>query len=101
MQTLLEVHDQAEMNRVLRFRPEIIGINNRNLKTMKTDINTTYELIKNNPVIKKSVIVSESGISTRNEVQSLARTGVNAILVGESLLASDNIQSKVKEILGG
>ena len=77
---------------------EIIGINNRDLKTFHTDIATTFHLRASIPTDK--VIVSESGINTHSDVMKLKEAGINAILVGESLMRSPNIGDKVRELLG-
>ena len=77
---------------------EIIGINNRDLRTFNTDLATTYKLRESIPSGK--VVVSESGIYTRTDVESLREVGVNAILVGESLMRSSDIGQKVRELIG-
>lgn len=95
---LVEVHTLEELELALQANAEIIGINNRNLETFQTDIATTFRLIKSIPSDK--LVVSESGIYTREDVESLSEAGVNAILVGESLMRSPNIERKIKELLG-
>jgi len=99
MDSLVEVHTLEEMEKALKTPAKIIGINNRNLKTFKVDISTTIAIASELPdnILK----VSESGIFTREDVVKLAeKAGVNAILVGESLMLSENIHAKVKELLG-
>ena len=76
----------------------MIGVNNRNLKTFKTDLNTTFELLEWRP--KNILFVSESGINERQDVERLDRAGVDAILVGEALMREDDMGSKVRELLG-
>lgn len=100
MDALLEVHNRAELARVLRFEKVLIGINNRDLDTLETDINISLDLIRD-PRLKHRVVVAESGISGRNEVQSLTAAGISAILVGATLLQSPDIPAKIKELLGG
>ena len=95
---LVEVHTLEELELALQANAEIIGINNRNLETFQTDIATTFRLIKSIPSDK--LVVSESGIYTREDVEALGEAGVNAILVGESLMRSPNIERKIKELLG-
>lgn len=95
---LVEVHDERELARALDAGAEIIGINNRNLKTFQVDLATTEKLAVQIPAGK--IIVAESGIRTRQDVTRVAAAGVHAILVGESLMRSDNIAGKVKELLG-
>ena len=96
--SLVEVHTLKELALALQADADIIGVNNRNLETFHTDIATTFRLIKSIPSDK--LVVSESGIYTREDVAALGETGVNAILVGESLMRSSNIERKIKELLG-
>ena len=96
--SLVEVHTLEELELALQADAEIIGVNNRNLETFETDIATTFRLIKSIPSDK--IVVSESGIYTREDVEALREAGVNAILVGESLMRSPNIERKIKELLG-
>ncbi len=94
---LVEVHTADELRKVLRTSASIIGINNRNLHTFEVDIQTTAMLSKMIPEGK--VIVSESGIFSKDDVVFLKSNGVHAMLIGESLMASDNIASKMRELL--
>ena len=95
---LVEVHDFKELDTALYSGAEIIGINNRDLKTMEIDINTTTKLIKEIP--KEKTVVSESGVKTRQDVTKLEETGVDAILVGTALMESGDIGLKIDELLG-
>jgi indole-3-glycerol phosphate synthase len=102
---LVEVHDEAELDRALAVRPELIGVNNRNLKTFKVDLTTTERLsarlhsalpgIPNPPLL-----VAESGIHARADVERLAKCGARAMLVGESLVKHADIVAKTRELLG-
>lgn len=96
--SLVEVHTQEELEIALEANAEIIGINNRDLRTFYTSLATTFKLRASIPDGK--VIVSESGIYTREDVDSLQNVGVNAILVGESLMRSHDIGEKVLELIG-
>ena len=96
--SLVEVHTEEELELALTGGAEIVGINNRDLKTFHTDIATTFRLRASIPTDK--VIVSESGINTHKDVTKLKAAGINAILVGESLMRSPNIGDKVRELLG-
>ncbi len=96
--SLVEVHTETELESALTVGAEIIGINNRNLKTFHTDIATTFRLRAFIPTDK--VVVSESGIHTHRDVMKLKEARINAILVGESLMRSPNIGDKVRELLG-
>ncbi len=95
---LVEVHTQPEVDIALDVEAEIIGINNRDLKTFHTDIATSFHLRKLIPEDK--LVVSESGIYTREDVMKLGEADIDAILVGESLMRSADIGVKVRELLG-
>jgi len=95
--SLVEVHTEAELELALDAEAEIIGINNRDLKTFHTDIATTFRLRKSIPEDK--IVVSESGINTHEDVKKLKAAGVHTILVGESLMRSPDIGMKVSELL--
>ncbi len=93
---LVEVHNESEVEKALRSGAQIIGINNRDLKTFKIDISTTPRLRKLMPEDK--LVVSESGISSRRHIEDLKKWGVNAALVGEALLTASDIAAKVREL---
>ena len=95
---LVEVHDEPELARAVAAGAELIGINNRNLKTFQVDLGTTERLAAQIP--PGTLIVAESGIHTRADVDRVAAAGVHAILVGESLMRSADIAGKVKELVG-
>jgi indole-3-glycerol phosphate synthase len=98
MQALVEVHDESEVERALLADAAIIGINNRDLTAMQTDKDTTARL---RPLIPAGhVIVSESGIARRADIDALELLGVNAALVGESLLRASDLEAKVRELSG-
>ena len=88
MSVLVEVHDRAELERAIAIDADLIGINNRDLSTFRTDLATTLELIDGVPA--GIVVVSESGIRGPEDVSRLGEVGIDAILVGESLLKADN-----------
>ena len=96
--SLVEVHTDTELEIALDVGAEIIGINNRDLRTFHTDLATTFSLQEFLPTGK--VVVSESGIYTRADVESLREAGVNAILVGESLMRSSDIGEQVRKLIG-
>lgn len=96
--SLVEVHTEAELEIALDIGADIIGINNRDLRTFHTDLATTFRLRESIPAEK--VVVSESGIYTRTDVESLRAAGVNAILVGESLMRSPDIGKQVRKLIG-
>ena len=98
MQALVEVHDEVEVERALGVDAAIIGINNRDLTTMRTVKATTARL---RPLIPDGhVTVSESGIDSRADIDALEHLGVNAALVGESLLRAPDLDAKVRELSG-
>jgi indole-3-glycerol phosphate synthase len=102
---LVEVHDATELKRALAIGAQLIGVNNRDLKTFKVDLATTERLAQklladDTATPQRKILVAESGIQTRADVERLARSGAEAILVGESLMQHGNIQTKVKELLG-
>jgi indole-3-glycerol phosphate synthase len=98
MGVLTETHSAGEIERAVSAGAEIIGINNRDLDTFNTDLNTTLELRKLIP--EGCTVVSESGIRAREDVVKLERVGVDAILVGEALVTSGDICKKIHELLG-
>ena len=114
---LVEVHDEAELESAMKISPALIGVNNRDLKTFKVDLATTEKLAAkmedgrwkmaktsappsslNSPF--SPLLVAESGIHTRADVERLKKCGANAILVGESLLRGGDIQSNIRELIG-
>jgi indole-3-glycerol phosphate synthase len=98
MQALVEVHDEADVERALQADAAIIGINNRDLTKMRTAKDTTARL---RPLIPAGrVVVSESGIESRADIDELERLSVNAVLVGESLLKAPDLEAKVRELSG-
>lgn len=97
--SLVEVHTPAEMERVLQTPATIIGVNNRDLHTFQTDISTTFELQKV-MADQDRILVSESGIYTRDQVEQLQQAGVQAILVGDALMRAPDIAGQVRELLG-
>ena len=99
MKALVEVHDEEELYRVLAHDPEIIGINNRNLKTFEVSLDTTGRLIDKIP--KDKIIVSESGIKSNEDMRSLRQMGADAVLIGETLMRSDNIKASFGSLTEG
>jgi indole-3-glycerol phosphate synthase len=95
---LVEVHNESELDSALEAEAEIIGINNRDLDTGVVDVATTYKLITDVPAGK--MVVSESGISSRAELIELERVGVDAALIGESLMRAENPEETVREFSG-
>ncbi|HWF18982.1 MAG TPA: indole-3-glycerol phosphate synthase TrpC, partial [Verrucomicrobiae bacterium] len=101
---LVEVHDEAELNRALAAGAKVIGVNNRDLKSFKVDLATTERLaakLRGAPNGSEKLLVAESGIHTRADVERLAKCGAQVILVGESLMKHRDIGGKIAELLGG
>jgi indole-3-glycerol phosphate synthase len=99
MAALLEVHTVEELERILPLHPRLIGINNRDLQTFRTDIETTLRLL---PLIPPDVVVvSESGINGASDVVRLREKGVHAFLIGESLMRAPDPGLKLRELLYG
>jgi len=96
---LVEVHDQEELKIALDCGADIIGVNNRNLKTFEVNMKTCLELIPQIP--KDHVIVAESGIQTHDHVLQLKEAGANAVLIGETFMKESDIGSKMKEVMYG
>jgi indole-3-glycerol phosphate synthase len=96
--SLVEVHTKEELAKALAAGAEIIGINNRDLQTFSTDLKRTLELA---PMIPKgTIVVAESGITTRKDIELLMQAGVHCFLIGEALMRADDIGKKLRELLG-
>lgn len=99
MDVLIETHDEAEIERAKLLKSELIGINNRDLRTFVTDINVTRKLART--VGPDRVIVSESGLATRQDLARLASYGVRCFLIGETLMREENVESATRALLRG
>ncbi len=96
MSCLVEVHSQAELERALAVRARLIGMNNRDLDTMQVDINVTGRL---RPLVPADrLVVSESGIKERADIQRMREWGVDAVLIGETLVTAGDIAARIKEL---
>jgi indole-3-glycerol phosphate synthase len=99
LDVLVEVHDTEELESALDVEAEVIGINNRDLADFSVDIERTYELLSDVPAGK--TVVSESGFSTRDQLDELDRVGVDAVLIGETLMRSPDLEAACRELTGG
>jgi indole-3-glycerol phosphate synthase len=97
MDTVVEVHNERDLEKALGVDADIIGINNRNLATLEVDLQVTRELIPKVPAGK--IIISESGIRDPEDIQSLASAGIKAVLIGTAFMESDDIPAEVKRIM--
>ncbi|MBI2355208.1 MAG: indole-3-glycerol phosphate synthase TrpC [Deltaproteobacteria bacterium] len=96
---LLEVHDETEMETALKTGCPLIGVNNRNLRNFVTDLGTTARLAR--MLTPDRLLVAESGIDTRADIQRLAADGARAFLIGEALMREADIGAKLRELIGG
>lgn len=99
MDVLVEVHDEAEMDRAARLTSRLIGVNNRDLKTFRTDLGTTERLAPLAP--EGALLVGESGIESHADCLRLAKSGVRCVLVGESLMRQHDVEAATRKLLGG
>ena len=96
LDVLVEVHNEQELDRALKLEPTLIGINNRNLHTFETTLQTTLNLL---PKIPDSChVVTESGIHTKDDITMMTENGVNSFLVGEAFMVADEPGAKLKEL---
>jgi indole-3-glycerol phosphate synthase len=99
MDALVEVHDAREMERALAVPAYLVGVNNRNLRTFETTLDTTFDLQKAFP--EDRLLVTESGIHTRDDVVAMRHSGVHAFLVGEAFMKADEPGEKLAELFSG
>jgi len=98
LDVLLEVHDEAEMETALQTDCSLLGVNNRNLRTFETDLGTTARLAR--LLSPGRLLVAESGINSRADIEQLLANGAGAFLVGESLMREEDMGAKLRELLG-
>ncbi|PCJ63347.1 MAG: indole-3-glycerol phosphate synthase [Planctomycetota bacterium] len=96
MDALFEIHNEEELDEISELKPELIGINNRNLKTFETSINISLNLIPK--VDFNAYIVSESALKTRQDIEVLSEAGANGFLIGETFMKEEHIENKMMEL---
>ena len=98
LDALVEVHDERELEKALEVEADVLGINNRDLSDFTVDIERTFELLADIPAGK--TVVSESGFRTRDQLDDLERVGVDAVLIGETLMRAPDIEAAARELTG-
>jgi indole-3-glycerol phosphate synthase len=98
LDALVEIHDEEELDTALEVDADLLGINNRDLTTFSVDLQRTFDLLADVPAGK--MVVSESGIGAREQLEELERVGVDAVLVGTTLMRADDIEAACRELAG-
>jgi indole-3-glycerol phosphate synthase len=96
LDAIVEIHDEEELDRALEVDADVLGINNRNLEDFSVDIQRTFDLLADVPAGK--VVVSESGIQSREQIDELEQVGVDAVLIGETLMRAPDPEAAVREL---
>jgi len=99
LEVVLEVHSEEELQKALESEADIIGVNNRNLATLETDINTTARLVGTINQRAGKVLISESGFENANDIRKLKPATVDGFLIGSSIMLSENLETKVREFV--
>ena len=97
LSVLIEIHDAEELHRALKLKSKLIGINNRNLKTLEVDLQTSLDLA---PLVPQDrIIIGESGIKNIDDIKKLKSAGINCFLIGEHFMSQDDIGAAVRNLL--
>lgn len=99
LEVILEVHNKIEFEKALKSEADIVGINNRNLATLQTDINTTNRLLEGVSQLGGKVVISESGFETADDIRRMKLTPVAGFLIGSSIMLSQDLESKMREFV--
>lgn len=98
MDVLVEVHSQAEMERAMKLKSRLIGVNNRNLRDFTVDFARTYELVSKAP--KDCTFIAESGLTTRADLDAMAEHGIRCFLIGEALMRQSDVEVATRTLVG-
>ena len=98
LDVIFEVHDRSELDRALSLNPRLVGVNNRNLATFETDLKTFELLAAKIPA--GTITISESGVHSRDDILFLKEHGADAVLIGESIIASTDPHARIRELRG-
>ena len=98
MDVLVEVHNESELDRALRLRSRLIGVNNRNLNTFEVDVHKTYELVARAPA--DCTFVAESGLTSRADLDAMAEHDIRCFLIGESLMRQPDVEAATRAMVG-
>jgi indole-3-glycerol phosphate synthase len=98
LEVLLETHNEDEFRFAVETDADLVGINNRDLGTLKVDLNVTKRILENNDA-KRKIVVSESGVNTLADLRFLRACGANAVLIGSAIMRAGNVEAKVKEFV--
>jgi indole-3-glycerol phosphate synthase len=98
MDVLVEVHDAHELDRALKLKSRLIGVNNRDLRDFTVDFNRTYDLVDKAP--KGCTFVAESGLTSRADLDAMAERGIHCFLVGEALMRQDDVEAATRALIG-
>jgi len=98
MDALVEVHDAEELERALKLKSRLIGVNNRNLKTFEVDVQKTYDLVRHAP--KDCTFVAESGLNNRADLDAMAEYDIRCFLIGESLMRQADVEAATRALVG-
>ncbi|WP_010187415.1 indole-3-glycerol phosphate synthase TrpC [Sphingomonas sp. PAMC 26605] len=98
MDVLVEVHSMAEMERAMKLKSRLIGVNNRDLRDFTVDFARTYELVSKAP--KDCTFVAESGLTTRADLDAMAEHGIRCFLIGEALMRQDDVEAATRALVG-
>ncbi len=101
LEALVEIHSEESFQKIIGLPFNLLGINNRDLRTLKIDVNTTFSILeKYTGELNDKIIISESGIKSREEILQLGKKGVRGFLIGTAFMNSDNPEQKLKELMG-